>query len=252
MSQPLGSHGGEPNQPAQPHRSGPSPQPGTPRPYEPRPPHGPPSYGPPHHGRPGHPPQGPYGGPPPRPKRNLLPWLIVGGALLIFGLGLLLVLVLTRDEGTRTQSAGSLSSSPSSSVRSGREAATWNLPGGARGAASTGTRQGAYAGSGEVALGWVQAMADGDFQTAYDLSCGEVQQAAASVAEGGDPAWALATSFFEHTLGGAGFSESSFDGVEHSADSDSDVVSFTLRLDNGEEFLLLVYVDPAQSVCDFR
>jgi hypothetical protein len=175
MSQPLGPQSGEPNQPAQPHQSGPTWEPGTPRPHDPRPPHGPPAYGPPH-----------YGGPPPRPKRNLLPWLIVGGALLIFGLGLLLVLMLTRDGGSRSQSAPwNPSSSPSSSVRSGREAATWNQPGAARGAEFTSPQQGANAGSGEVALG------------SADLSCGEIRQAAAAVGGGGDPAWAPATSFLD-------------------------------------------------------
>jgi hypothetical protein len=127
-----------------------------------------------------------------------------------------------------------------------------DLPGGARVADPMITGNGVYAGSDDVARAWVQAMADGDFQTAYDLSCGEVQDAATPAAAGGDAAWELGTYFFEQTLGGEGFSGGTFDGVEYSQDSDSDVASFTLLLDNGEEFLLLVHVDPAVSVCDFR
>jgi hypothetical protein len=33
--------------------------------------------------------------------------------------------------------------------------------------------------------------------------------------------------------------------------ADSDIASFTLQLDNGEEFLLLVYVQGDGTVCDF-
>jgi hypothetical protein len=72
------------------------------------------------------PPRGPYGGPPllPSPqKRNLLPWLIVGGAVLLFGLLLLVVLLLTRDGGPRLQPGGQAASStpasPSSSSPAG-------------------------------------------------------------------------------------------------------------------------------------
>jgi hypothetical protein len=96
-------------------------------------------------------------------------------------------------------------------------------------------------------------MADGHFQTAYDMSCAEVQDAAASAATAntGDPAWELATYFYEQTLGGAGFIEGTFDAVAYQSDSNQDMATFTLQLDNGEQFTLLVYVGPDLTVCDF-
>ena len=62
---------------------------------------------------------------------------------------------------------------------------------------------------------------------------------------------ALGTYFFEHTLGGQGFTDGTFDSIIYSSESDSDIASFTLQLDNGEEFLLLVYVQSDGTVCDF-
>ena len=49
-------------------------------------------------------------------------------------------------------------------------------------------RPGTVRGSADTALAWVQAMAEGDFQTAYDLSCADVQQSATDAAAGEDPA----------------------------------------------------------------
>jgi len=114
-----------------------------------------------------------------------------------------------------------------------------------------GAAGGRFEGSDAVALAWVQAMADGEFQTAYDLSCAEVQAAAAGADDGSGPEWALATYFFEQTLGGSGFTDGTFDSLEYSAPADSDVATFTLQLDSGEEFPLLVYVDSTPAVCDF-
>jgi hypothetical protein len=203
------------------------------------------------HGRPGPCPQG-------APGAGPLPWLIVGGAVLVSGIGIVLVVLLTRDGDPTPASdhhaaAGVSPASPSTPAPASpsREAAEGNLPGGARVVEPAAAEGGQFPGSGEVARTWVQAMADGDFQTAYDLSCAEVQEVAVSGDDGSGPAWFLAGYFFEQTLGGVGFTEGTFDGVEYSAESDRDVASFTLQLDNGEEFLLLVYVDPALSVCDF-
>ena len=94
-------------------------------------------------------------------------------------------------------------------------------------------------------------MADGDFQTAFDLSCTDVQQSASDAAAGEDPAWSLGSYFFEHTLSGQGFTDGSFDSIMYNTESASDIASFTLRLDDGEEFLLLVYVQSDGTVCDF-
>ena len=37
----------------------------------------------------------------------------------------------------------------------------------------------------------------------------------------------------------------------YNREADSDIASFTLELDSGEEFLLLVYVQSDGTVCDF-
>jgi hypothetical protein len=203
---------------------------------------------------------GPYGAPPQPPpppqKKNLLPWIIVGGAVLLSGLGILLVVLLSGDDGTDTQNAATnstpaASSSPSSQP-SANGSAHADLPGGAQVAEeNTSADQSRFPGSADTALTWVQAMSDGEFQTAYDLSCTDVQQAATDAAAGGDPAWELGTYFFEQTLGGQGFTDGTFDSIQYDSTSDNDIASFTLQLDDGEEFLLLVYVQSDGTVCDF-
>jgi hypothetical protein len=70
-------------------------------------------------------------------------------------------------------------------------------------------------------------------------------------AAGADPAWTLGTYFFEQTLSRHGFTEGSFDSIIYSQESGSDIASFTLQLDDGEDFLLLVYVASDGTVCDF-
>jgi hypothetical protein len=205
----------------------------------------------------------PYGSPPPYgppsqpPKKSWLPWLIVGLAVLVSGAGVALVVLFTgKDDGddAQTQAATSTSSAAatSSSSEPTREA-TGDLPGGAQVAEPADAGGGQFEGSGDVALAWVQAMADGEFQTAYDLSCAEVQDAATTAAETntGDPAWELGTYFFEQTLGGVGFTEGTFDSVEYQSASNTDMATFTLQLDDGQTFTLLVYVTPDLTVCDF-
>jgi hypothetical protein len=108
---------------------------------------------------------------------------------------------------------------------------------------------GQYAGSGDVAFAWVQAMGAGDFQGAFDLTCAELQTAATDAAAGGDPAEVLGAYFYGETLGGQGFTDGTFDGV--STSGDQDVASFSLTLEDGSPFTLLVYVGPDLTVCDF-
>jgi hypothetical protein len=208
-------------------------------------------------------PYGPYGPQPPRKKNSLLPWIIVGAAVLVSGLGVLLVVLLTRDDRPADNQAAtpptSSSSAPatSSSAEPSRESAAGDLPGdlpgGARVAEPSADGDGQFAGSGDVALGWVQAMADGDFQTAYDLSCAEVQDAADSAAttNTGDPAWELGTYFYEQTLSGVGFTDGTFDSVAYAPESNQDMATFSLQMEDGETFTLLVYVGPDLTVCDF-
>jgi hypothetical protein len=255
MTQPYGPYGvpSEPNRPTPP---GPYPPQGPPAPYGP--------YGPPPPQGPGGYPPGGYGPPPPQPprKNSLLPWIIVGAAVLVSGLGVLLVVLLTGDDdrpADNQTATSSTSSAPaiSSSAEPSRESAAGDLPGdlpgGAQVAEPSDDGDGQFAGSGDVALGWVQAMADGDFQTAYDLSCAEVQDAADSAAttNTGVPAWELGTYFYEQTLSGVGFTDGTFDSVTYAPTSNQDMATFTLQMDDGKTFTLLVYVGPDLTVCDF-
>jgi hypothetical protein len=218
-------------------------------------PYGPPgAYGPPPYGSPGGPPA--YGAPPPR--NNVLPWLIVGAAVLLSGLGLLLVFLLTSDgePSPAAAPAPTAASSTSAPAPPTRPTEAGGLLGGATAGGSPDAvdvaSPGRYEGSADVALAWVQAMADGDFEAAFAGSCAEVQQAAADADDGSGPAWTLGTYFFEVTLDGVGFTEGTFDGLVHDAASASDVATFTLYLDSGEAFVLLVYVGADLTVCDFR
>ena len=213
-------------------------------------PYGPPgAYGPP---------VGPAGHGAPPPRNNALPWVIVAAAVLLSGLGLLLVFLLTRDGDRAPAAATATSAEPSTSASAAPTRATeaGGLVGGATRTRSSDAvdagSPGRYAGSADVALAWVQAMADGDFETAFAGSCPDVQQAAVDADDGSGPAWTLGTYFFEQTLGGVGFTEGTFDGLAHDATSASDVATFALQLDSGEDFLLLVYVDADLTVCDFR
>ncbi|MGY1803906.1 hypothetical protein ACI78T_11565 [Blastococcus sp. SYSU D00922] len=222
---------------------------GEPTPYgQPVPPPQPPQgYGQP----------GPYG-PPPQPpaKKNLLPWLIVGGAVLLSGIGIALVLLLGGgDSGSDEQAAASSTSSApatTSSAEPSRESSLGDLPGGAQVADEPTVAPGnAYPGSDEVALAWVDALADGDWQTAYDLSCTAVRDSATSAAAGGDPAYELGRYFYEQTLGGVGFTEGTFDSIQFDPATGSDIGAFTLAMEDGETFTLLVYVQQDLTVCDF-
>jgi hypothetical protein len=198
----------------------------------------------------------PYGPLPQPPARNLLPWLIVGGAVLLSGVGIALVLVLTGgdpDPGDRP--AASTSSSPpatTSSAEPSTEPARGDLPGGAQVVEPPVAAGGAFAGSDTVALTWVDALADGEWQTAYDLSCAEVRDAGATAAAGGDPAYELGRYFHEQTLGGVGFTEGTFDGIEHDPTTNTDLAVFSLAMQDGTTFPLLVHVQEDLTVCDFR
>ncbi|MDP5183653.1 hypothetical protein QOZ88_13490 [Blastococcus sp. BMG 814] len=177
--------------------------------------------------------------------------------LLIAGLGTLLLFLLDGDAGDQRgaeQGAVLTAGQQEQPARSSTSpvGGTGQLPGGARMGGSVPADEGLYPGSGEVALAWVEAVGQGDFQTAYDLSCAEVQEAAVAAAAGEDPAQVLGDYFYTGTLGGQGFTSGTFDGVEHQAESATDVASFTLELDDGEPFLLLVHVGADGTVCDFR
>ncbi len=271
MTQPPGPYGppygdptphGRPVPPGQPVPSGPPTPSGSPAPFPP--PYG--QHGPaaPQYGQPS-----PYG-PPPRPPASnpLLPWLIVGGAVLLSGIGIALVLLLGGgDSGTEERAAApttssapatrptpaTTSSAPPTTPSAGpsSEPSPGDLAGGAQLTEPAPAAGNAFEGSDRVALAWVDALAQGDWQTAYDLSCAEVRESAVTAAAGGDPAYELGRYFYEQTLGGVGFTEGTFDSIQYDETTGTDIGAFTLALDNGETFTLLVYVQPDLTVCDF-
>jgi hypothetical protein len=99
----------------------------------------------------------------------------------------------------------------------------------------------------------VQAMFTGDFTTAYSSLCPDWQQQVTSAAQqnGAADEDVLATYFYDSVLSGHGISDGTLDGVDHSADEDLDVASFTLTLDDGSSFNLLVGVDSNLAICGF-
>jgi hypothetical protein len=56
---------------------------------------------------------------------------------------------------------------------------------------------------------------------------------------------------YEQVLGGVGFADATFDSIEHDDTTDTDLGVFSLALENGESFTLLVYVQEDPTVCDF-
>jgi hypothetical protein len=92
-------------------------------------------------------------------------------------------------------------------------------------------------------------MGEGRFQDAFDLTCPELQQAATDASQGSDPAEILAGYFYSETLGGQGWTTGTFDSVSPAGDQDEAV--FTLTLEDGSEFTLLVYVGSDLTVCNF-
>ncbi|WP_170852430.1 hypothetical protein [Blastococcus sp. DSM 46786] len=177
--------------------------------------------------------------------------------LLVAGLGTLLVFLLGGGDAERRgaeQAAVLTTGQQEQPARSSTSpvGGTGQLPDGARMGGPLPADEGELLGPGTVALTWVEAIGRGDFQTAYDLSCSEVQEgASAAAAADEDSAQVLGDYFQSVTLGGQGFTSGTFDGIEHQAESVTDMASFTLELDDGEPFLLLVHVDADRTVCDF-
>jgi hypothetical protein len=201
------------------------------------------------------------GGPPaPKNKKNLLPWLIVGGAVLFSGLGILLVVLLTGDDGSSTtaadQATASVSSAPATDDGSHDDGA---LPGGASAVDTSeaddtgGADETAFDGSEDVALDFMNAMLNGDNQAAYDLSCDTLQAAgiAFGAAIGGTAADGLARSFYDTLTNGEHMTDGTFDSIAYEPANDVDRAAFTVVLESGTQVEIHVDVESDLTVCNW-
>jgi hypothetical protein len=125
-------------------------------------------------------------------------------------------------------------------------------PGGSMGGNSSGQDNGQFSGSGDAAVAWVNAMNNGDFATGYASLCPDLQSQIAQLASENGVANedAVQIIFFQGTLGGRGITGGNADGVENGGDLD--VVSFTLQLDDGSTYNLVVGVDQNLAVCGWQ
>jgi cytoskeletal protein RodZ len=223
-------------------------------------------YGPP--GGPGFGGPGGYGQPP--QKKSVLPWVITAAVVVLAGVGILLFFLLKDDDdnsstaaSSTTSAAATTSSSAGSSMGSvptdtdlptGASRPTAN-PTGSMGndAPSGGTGETQFAGSDQVALDWVNAVFQGDTATAYSGLCADYQQQIADLAtqNGVSNEDALAAIFYGDTLGNHTIQDGTFDSIAYDSDSGLDVASFSLTLDDGSSFQLLVGVDENLTVCGF-
>ena len=153
--------------------------------------------------------------------RPLLPWLLLGGALLLGGLGLLAAVLLgSRGDGD-VVAADPSTSGPAGSAPE------------------------------QVARAWVEALRTGDYRTAFDLSCAQLRAAAAAGAPGADPADRLGGYFFDRVLDGGSFSAATLEDVDRDEVSRTDVVTFSLEVAQGPSVRLDVFVISDGTVCDF-
>jgi hypothetical protein len=125
-------------------------------------------------------------------------------------------------------------------------------PGGSMGGNQGGADNGQFAGSGDAAVAWVNAMFNGDFTTGYASLCPDLQSTIAQAASENGVSNEDATSilFYQVTLNGHGITDGSEDSV--AAGDGLDVVSFTLQLDDGSSYNLLVGVDQNLAVCGWQ
>jgi hypothetical protein len=291
MSQPPGPYGGQYGQPGQPGPYGQQPgQPGQPGPYgqpggQPGPygqPGQPGPYGQPQqpgpYGAPGggFPPGGPGGGPGgygpygQPPKKSPLPWIIAAVVVVLVAAGVVLFVVLNKNDDSATAASTSTSTSTSSSSSSSSSSSApmmpmntdMSLPGGAEppptnpggsmGNDQSGGDNGQFAGSGDAAIAWVNAMYNGDFTTAFSLMSPDVQSQLAQIATENNLTneQVISAAFYQGTLGGHGITDGSADGVE--AGDGLDVVSFTLQLDDGSTYNLVVGVDQNLAIAGWK
>jgi hypothetical protein len=125
-------------------------------------------------------------------------------------------------------------------------------PGGSMGNDQSGGDNGQFAGSGDAAIAWVNAMFTGDFTTGYSSLCPDLQTVISGAASQNDVTNedALSILFYQVTLSGHGITDGSADSVD--AGDGLDLVSFTLQLDDGSTYNLIVGVDQNLAVCGWQ
>jgi hypothetical protein len=229
MSQPPGPYGQYPQ---------PAPPPG---PYGPPAPYGQPGqpgpYGPPG----GYPPSGPL--PPPK-QNNALPWIIVGSAILLSGIGILLVVLLTGSDPSPKAAVASTTATPADSSQD-------NPSGAATFSSAAAGDEPLYEGSPEAAIDFMNALLARDNQKAYDLAC-EADRTLVDVlsaATGDSPPDFFAQTVYDTKTNGQFMTGGTFDGLSHGFMTSLDEANFTVQLESGDEVEVQVDVDRDLGVC---
>jgi hypothetical protein len=221
------------SQPPGPYGQYPQPSPG---------PYGPPApYGQPAGGYP------PGGSRPPPKQNNALPWIIVGSAVLLSGLGILLVVLLTGDDSSPTAADATSAATPQEPVDSSSE----NPSGGAGFSSADSGDEPLYEGSPDAAIAYMDALLARDNQTAYDLACetdrGLVDVLAAATST--SPPDMLAQTVYDQKTNGEFMAGGTFDGLSHDIFSSLDQANFTVELESGDVVEVQVDVDRDLGVC---
>jgi hypothetical protein len=198
----------------------------------------------------------------------------VAAVVVLAGVGVLAFFLFRGDDGGSTTAASSsTSTSTSASSRTSSAPAMDGgsgmgsggaLPGGASnppsnpgGSMSTDAPSGGsscrYDGCNQVAAAWLSALLQGNDDSAFQLSCAELQQAATrgSQGSGTTPAGYLAGYFFSKTLGGQGFTDGTLTDVAFDSGSGYDLVKADLTLEDGTTQTVTVAVDSDSLVCDW-
>jgi hypothetical protein len=125
-------------------------------------------------------------------------------------------------------------------------------PGGSMGGDPSGADNGQFAGSGQAALDWVNAMVGGDFTTAFSSLTPDLQAQLGQLAAQNDVTNedAIQAIFYQGTLGGRGITGGDATGVEPG--DALDIVSFTLQLDDGSTYDLVVGVDQSLAIAGWQ
>ena len=204
-------------------------------------------YGPPApYGQPagGYPP-----GPPPPKQGNALPWIIVAGAVLLSGIGLLLVVLLTGDDSPET---APVATSAATTAEPADTSSSDESPSGGVGFSSAASGdEPLYAGSPDAAIAYMDALLARDNQKAYDLAC-EADRGLVGVlsaATGQSPPDVLAQTVYDQKTNGEFMTGGTFDGLSHDIFSSLDQANFTVELESGAEVEVQLDVDRDLGVC---